>query len=273
MLQIPKSIHQTFPTKQLPPHLSDNPSQLQERNPGWSYQLYDDQDILDFIGSVYGNDTLDVYLKIDPAYGAARADFFRYLLMYERGGVYLDIKSMATRPLGDVLTLDESFVLSRWRNKPGEEFEGSGMHPELAAFPGGELQQWFIICEPRHPYLAAVIDTVTRNVLNYRAWKGGVGRTGVLRVTGPIAYTKAIEPIKTMHRHVQINTHDDIGLRYNAFGTLDHRVFFKSHYTRMDTAIVQPTGMVGMAGDAYLAVRRVKNRLITPKHLRGKKRP
>ena len=38
--------------------------------------------------------------------------FFRYLLMYEIGGVYLDIKSTANKKLDDVLEENDAFILS-----------------------------------------------------------------------------------------------------------------------------------------------------------------
>ena len=36
-----------------------------------------------------GSEIYGFYQRINPIYGAARADFFRYLLMYAQGGIYL----------------------------------------------------------------------------------------------------------------------------------------------------------------------------------------
>jgi mannosyltransferase OCH1-like enzyme len=261
---IPKIIHQTFPTKELPQSIADNPNSLKTQNPDWTYTIYDDDDILDFIRDEYGSSILSTYLNVSPLYGAARADLFRYLLMYKMGGIYLDIKSTSVRPFSDALTLDEGFVLSHWRNGPGQEFQGSGIHPELAALPGGEFQQWFIICKPSHPYLAAVIDRVLENIARYRPWRGGVGRTGVLRLTGPIAYSLAIEPIKNLHKHVELQSHDEIGLAYNALGTFDHRTLFKRHYTQLDTPIVRSEGLTKLATNIYITTRRIKHKIVWP---------
>lgn len=261
MERIPTLLHQTFPLKSLPSHLSENADRLKSQNPDWTYVLYDDDDITDFISTNYGSEVLAAYLSISPDYGAARADFFRYLLMYHRGGVYIDIKSACREPLSNLLTLNEGFVLSRWGNSREEFLRGAGLHPELAAFAGGELQQWHIICAPRHPFLAAVIERVMANVRQYRPWRFGVGRTGVLRVTGPIAYTLAIEPIKARHPHIELTSHEDFGLQYSSLGTVDHRGFFRTHYTQMDSPIVEPSGKTKFVVDAYIAARRLKHRL------------
>lgn len=226
--------------------------------------MYDDDDIRDFITSEYGQKILSDYASISLNYGAARADLFRYLLMYKKGGAYIDVKSSCSRPLSSVLNLDEGFVLSRWKNRQGGLFDGAGLHPELSAFDGGEFQQWHIICAPQHPYLAAVIDQVLANIRHYRPWRAGVGRTGVLRVTGPIAYTLAIQPIKDDHKHIELASNEEIGLQYSSLGSIDHRAFFKRHYTQMDSPIVSTRGPKRVLIDAYINVRRLKHRLLHP---------
>ena len=256
---IPRNLFQTFPTRALPVVLDENRQQLVAMHRGWTVELFDDQDCESFIGDEYGRNMRDLYLRIDPRYGAARADFFRYLLMYCRGGVYLDIKSATQRPLDQALSMQEGFVLSKWRNGPGEPYAGSGLQPELAAYPRGEFEQWFIACAPAHPFLAAVIDKVSANIRNYTPWRGGVGRTGVL--TGPIPYTLAIEPIRGLHPHIEIISHDVIGLRYSCVGSVDHRPFFRTHYTLLDAPIVRPEPLQVVTNYVYISARRLKHHL------------
>ncbi len=38
-----------------------------------------------------------------PRYGVVLADIFRYLVIYNEGGVYLDIKSTVNRPLDEII--------------------------------------------------------------------------------------------------------------------------------------------------------------------------
>lgn len=56
-----------------------------------------------------------------------------------------------------------------------------------------------MIAAPGHPFLRAVIERVVSNVDNYSPWRFGVGSIGVLRVTGPVAYTLAIAPLQDRH--------------------------------------------------------------------------
>lgn len=210
---IPKIIHQTISDKaQLHPALRDNVQRIQAANPDWEYRLYDDAERRAFIEAHYDNRTLRLYDRISPRYGAARADFFRYLLMYSVGGVYLDVKSTVVQPLSSVISDDTPYLISFWDSGPGGREEGSGKHPKYGV--DNEFQQWFIVAEPRHPYLAAVIQRVMDNIERYDALHGGVGASGVLRTTGPIAYTLAIQPVLAQYRHQVVDIHE-LGFRYS----------------------------------------------------------
>lgn len=89
---IPHNIYQTTKSKEkLPSAIAENIEKLKSATPGWSYQLFDDWDIDQFILRHYGQSLLSYYNRIAPGYGAAKADFFRYFLICRFGGVYLDI--------------------------------------------------------------------------------------------------------------------------------------------------------------------------------------
>ena len=242
---IPRTIHQTYPSRfdtgGWPAILLENLDHIRSLNPGWSHQVHNDEGISRFIQHHYGQEVLRAYNRINPCYGPARADLFRYLLLYALGGVYLDIKGGITRPLDQVLRPGDDYLISQWRNRPGDPFEEWGLHPELSHVPGGEFQQWFIIASPRHPFLKAVIRRVLANIEAYRPETHGTGHIGVLRVTGPLAYTLAITPLLPACSHRRIPSEDDLGLRYTIFGppaAFRHRLVFGRHYTNLDEPVV-----------------------------------
>jgi inositol phosphorylceramide mannosyltransferase catalytic subunit len=249
-LALPKLIHQTFPTKTLPKELQANVDALKARNPDWLYTLYDDNDIAHFIRDVYGDAVYERFERIEPVYGAARADLFRYLLLYKLGGVYLDIKSTATRPLDEVLRTEDRFIIAQWQNGPGEKYEFAGFHEEMERIHGGEFQQWFLVATAGHPFLKAVIENVLRNVTVYHPALHGVGKPGVLRVTGPIAYTLAIAPILDHHPHRRADAERDLGIEYTIYPTIvkderqrQHLRLFRTHYSQAKTSLIRLTGV------------------------------
>lgn len=255
---IPRNVIQTFPTASLPPRLSAVRDEMIDLNPSWTFLLFDDESIEAFITKHYGAETIRLYRSIAPEYGAARADFFRYLAVYQMGGIYLDIKSACSVPFDTVLQPDEAFVLSQWRNKPGEIHAGFGLHRDLSDLPGGEFQQWFIISQQRHPFLAAVIERVSSNIKAYSPWTFGTGRRGVQRLTGPIAYSKAIAPLLSSAEHRRIDNEEDIHFHYSPRENYDHQKIFSSHYSRHQTPVV--AGGSGSVASNWLYQRALRLR-------------
>ncbi len=236
-MTIPRILHQTYASlAELPTELHENRERIRALNPGWTLKFYDDDAVEAYIAKHYEANILALYQRINPRYGAVRADLFRYLLMYREGGVYLDIKSAMDRPLDDVLLSNERYVLSFWPPAQGEPHKFWGNHPELLSHDLGEFQQWHLIAAPGHMFLKAVINNVLTNIMRYRVSSHGVGRTGVLRISGPIAYTLAITPLLHKAPHRMVANHWEIGLRYSVLK--QHGTNLRPHYSTLSEPIV-----------------------------------
>lgn len=237
---IPQIIHQTYHTSLLPSDIKDIVDELKLKNPDWEYRFYDDQQCADYILEQYGHEMLEVFYSINPAYGAARADLFRYLLLYREGGAYFDIKSTCTLALSQLINLDDEFLISNWPNESGE-FKGAGMKVELRHITGGEYQQWYIITKPFSPFLKAVIEIVVNNIKNYNPWKFSVAKRGVLKLTGPIAYTLAIHPLLSLNRHRYVRSHEEFSLKYSMLkNSTAHVKLMSNHYSLSSEPIIFP---------------------------------
>lgn len=246
--KIPKIIHQTYYLKPsdpaFPEELRANITDIQNQNPDWEYRFYDDADIEKYIKD-NTPELFDYYQKLGDEYGAARADFFRYVVIYCDGGVYLDVKSLTKRPLNEVLLEDDKYVLSYWPEFMRES--GMGKHQSIKN-PDGEFQQWHVISVSGHPFLETVINNVCNNINHYNPVLHDCGAWGVLNLTGPIAYSEAIFPILERYPHRLLGTHREIGLKYCAVSAEkenpnDHMahvsIFSKRHYTKLKTPVVK----------------------------------
>jgi hypothetical protein len=231
---IPKIIHQVFIASQnysteLPETLDRHIQSIRAMNQNWQYTLWRNKDVHDFIYDHYGFDILEMYLKINPLYAAARADLFRYLCVYKLGGVYLDLKSSTRVPLDTILEDGDEFVTSQWNNNM------AWSHAELEHIVGGEYQQWFIISAPGNPFLESVINEVLYKITNYSRELDGVGRLGVLRITGPIVYTLAVQklinkfPLRIIHS-------ENSGLIYGKIARAING--FSKHYSLLNDPII-----------------------------------
>lgn len=246
---LPKIIHQTYPDRQPPSMYQQNIERIKQLSPGWQYRLYDDQDIQDYIAKHFPA-LLGYYNRIDARYGAARADLFRYLVIYNEGGIYLDIKSSITRPLDEAFPEQETYFLSHWKQRPKDRYGDLNILDDKGnvLFPWperGEFQQWFIVSPPRHPFLQQIIEKVCGNIDRYSRITGEVGKGGVLKLTGPIAYTHAILPIINTVDHSIIDVEDDLGFQYSFLQSFNqHKTSFPiKHYSRLKRPIIKPKGI------------------------------
>lgn len=252
---IPRVIHQTHegPFEMLPEQYKRNTRRFLRENPSFEYRYYSAAHSEAFILTRYGAEMLAVYRSINPAYGPARADLFRYLLMYEEGGVYLDMKSGPTVPLTETIRPTDEFLLSNW-------CEGAcgRTHWESFVRTGfGEYQQWWIACRPKHPFLRAVIDRCVQNIREYvydASDRTTFGKLGVLILTGPIAYTQAIHPLVRSGGSRFVPSSLGGALQYNRIG-LDHTKLYARHYSTLRGPIVAPSVPAAVAGSAGLPAR------------------
>ena len=250
----------------MPDVLARNVEHLKATNPNWEYRFYDDDAIEAFISDHYGRRVLDSYRKLNPSYGAARADLFRYLVMYRIGGVYLDIKSRFLASIDDVVAGDESYVVSQWSNEKGEKYEGFGLKPEVAHIAGGELQQWHIIAAPGHPFLRAVLLAILEGVERYRPWRHGTGKVGVMRLTGPIVYTLTIMPLLKSYPCKVLRNESALSLEYSVIASDGHKRLFGRHYSENEQSVVRLPRRLFLPNLAYQAGRFLRRRLISILH-------
>ena len=191
-LQVPKLIHSTsrFP---LDPCVAKNWTNIQKTNPDFSFRAYCDTDIYSYIESRWGQNLLSIYELINPEYIVARTDLWRYLIIYDRGGIYLDDKSGPRVPFTRIIQPNDELILTTWNMNCDRWIDSHG-HID------GEFAQWCLIARPRHPLIKAVIIEVICRIL--AADKSVYGKFGVISTTGPLAFTDGL--LNSMEKYSSI---------------------------------------------------------------------
>lgn len=140
---IPQTIHQTWKTSDLPPHLRRWQASWQRCNPTWQLRFYDDQAALEFVRCACP-EFLAVYQGFDHA--IQRADLFRFLVIYRLGGLYADMDMECLRPLGELGNSCQAILAVEARLTRQRQQELGYRHPYqianciFAAAPG----HWFL---------------------------------------------------------------------------------------------------------------------------------
>jgi inositol phosphorylceramide mannosyltransferase catalytic subunit len=144
--RIPRVIYQTWLSKRLPLGFQLVRRRMLARNPGYKFIVFDDADIEAYVATHFsGTDVETAFRKLSV--GAARADLWRYLVLFREGGVYLDVDSEIVVSLDEDLIRDgDGAVISREANR-------------------NHMVQYMIIAEAGHPFLARVIALSTQAIL------------------------------------------------------------------------------------------------------------
>lgn len=206
----------------------------------WEQVIYSDEDIKNFLIGEFGANHIvtKAYYLINPKYGAARADLFRYLIIYKYGGLYLDIKSCVKSYIPEMPENADMWV-SGWDKKA---------HPHL--FPEtGEYQNWYIYARKGSPILKDIIEGIIDNIYSLsenpnkkvnmtheRSKSKGI----VLSVTGPIAMTIAILKSKNIQTVYYNNTINKC-LQYNCSSI---NTLTKSHYSYQTSPLIIPQNII-----------------------------
>ena len=101
--RIPPVIWQTWRNKPDPAtSLGRQVRLLKARNPAHEYHFVDDAAQAAFMRTNVTGDVSEAYFSIDPENGAARADLWRYCVLYRYGGWYIDLDVGCRTPLQDL---------------------------------------------------------------------------------------------------------------------------------------------------------------------------
>ena len=157
--KIPGNIFVTadFKRKNLPEIIKHQFDKIIKNNPDYTLNYYSDEEARDFIKEFYP-EFLEDYDSIIP--GAYKADLWRYLVLYEYGGVYMDIGHMPLLPLnGNVINDSDEFISCI-------EFNDLGIHNS------------FICVYPKHPILRKTIEITVENIRHRNYGINSVDITG-----------------------------------------------------------------------------------------------
>lgn len=149
--RIARIIYQTFKSRHVPASMHAAAKSWIDQNPDYEYRFFGDEDIFAYADSFncsdfpFSSDDLSRAIRsVKP--GAGKADLFRYLIIYDQGGAYMDIDTFCLSPLSTFVHPDDEAV------------SGIGMR--------GDLHQWGLVYAAHHPFIKRTIENSVSNILS-----------------------------------------------------------------------------------------------------------
>jgi len=132
--------------------LKDNIEFVKNQNPLYNVILYDTKKVNDYLkkkNSTYYR----IFNLLNPKFANLLANYFRYVILYEEGGVYLDIKSRPNKPIDEIINQNSKLWLC------------------FASAKELDIQSCFMMSEKNSIYFKKVIEVFNCNVGIYNSLK------------------------------------------------------------------------------------------------------
>jgi inositol phosphorylceramide mannosyltransferase catalytic subunit len=178
---IERNIFQSWYTRDIPIPVYQNIDKFRKLNPNYNYYLFTDEDMDRFVNENYKGLVADCYNRLNII--VAKVDFWRYLVLYKCGGIYVDMDSSIEVPLDNFINECDNAIITT---------EGNPYF----------FVQWALIFKKEHPILKKCIDLIVQNITN------NTYPNNIHKMTGPSVFTEAIQ---TIHKEL-FNDHIDINM-------------------------------------------------------------
>jgi mannosyltransferase OCH1-like enzyme len=154
--KIPFVIHQAYNTTKIPERRSIAIQTVIDQNREYTYKYYTEKDQREYM-SKYFPQYLNAYNSLVPR--AYQVDLFRYCLLYNEGGVYLDSGMTCHKPFRTFIPQDSTLVvpIDRWN---------SGLYNA------------FIASTKNHPVIQKTIDLAIERISNKQYGPNSLWITG-----------------------------------------------------------------------------------------------
>ena len=185
--KIPKKIFQTWKSNKMEIEMENTTKIIKNLNPEYEYKLFTDNECIEYIKNNFSEHVLFAYNNLIP--GAFKADLFRYCILYQEGGIYIDCKMIPSKPFREIIKSDDSCILVN------NTFETNS----------SSIYNAFICSEPKNDlFLQSICQIVNNNLNLYYP-------IDPFAVTGPTLLYKIY---KKLNNQARLLSHPNIGLSH-----------------------------------------------------------
>lgn len=171
-MPIPKFVHQTWRTHVLPETLKMLRREMQENNEEYKFILYDNTEMENFMKTfIEIENARECFFSL--AHASAKAELWRYCILYKMGGIYLNIDARINSPIRDFIHDDDECIITRVSKQR-------------------EYHNDILIFSPRHPILKKVIESCCVNIEKRKP-----GRND--DITGGPVFSKGVHDVLSVH--------------------------------------------------------------------------
>jgi mannosyltransferase OCH1-like enzyme len=234
---IPRIIHQTYITRELPAESYSACQTWWLTNPEYQYRFYDDELSQTLMEQWYPADAPELQAYNMLYAGAYKSDIFRLALLFREGGVWADVSSVCEAPISSYIQPEDELVVCV--DSPCQKRYAN-------------IHQAYLFVVPGHPAIEHILAYTVRTVIHRRFETPGMVFQSIA-VTGPTAFAEGLNdfmkrrPLEYFDPEGEIHLFKDNDTSVNPFRftpfITDQDVRFLDHrngriWTAPDTVVI-----------------------------------
>jgi mannosyltransferase OCH1-like enzyme len=245
---IPNRVYRTWKSALFDPAHAALLADFRNANPEFGFHFFDDTAMTRYMDDSWGQHPIcEIFHR--TRFGAAKADIWRYCILHERGGVYLDIDAtlrfkleLLPKTIGEVVSFERNDLLGQLDTEAFPEDRWLiDTKPHISArlqSPDKVILNWCLLFQAKHPILGYAIDSIVEHADRFRQKKFPNMLQAITHFSGPLLLTRAV------WRHVgEGNSVVQIGTDFSGQGVFKAaslRGVYRDapHYTRADNQIL-----------------------------------
>lgn len=186
---IPGVVHQAWQDNKVGRQHKNIVEAFRDVNPDIDFRLYNNDDQFDYMNTHYKGEAI---LKVfnGAVNGVMRADIFRYCVLRQQGGIYLDFSKHLQTPLHNFLELQSPCVLSHERNLIPTDLN-LRIKP-IDPMSGYLFVQWCLMAAPNHRFFNRMIENICIDAPRFNNIEFRNPKDALLRLTSSHMWTKSV---------------------------------------------------------------------------------
>lgn len=210
---IPNNFFQTYRTSLIDDEHASLLKFFREANSDFNFYFFDDQKMDEYMLLHWRHRKIYKIYK-SSIYGASKADIWRYCILYQFGGVYLDFDShikfklnTIPRETEEIISFENNFLseqISEEYTPNFEEFKAMGCIENGLIYPKNIALNWLLVFKKEHPLLLKVIENIELHSDFFIDREFESVLHAVTNCTGPVMFTRSlweyVEKSKTVNQ-------------------------------------------------------------------------
>lgn len=193
---IPRVVFQTAESRLVHPTHYKSIQEFRELNDDLDFVVFDREQRDDYMRSEWGNHPIfDVYSR--ALYGQMKADIFRYCVVYDRGGYYVDFNKGVGARITDFHSPDARGLIS-YETNPELLFPQEEVAKQLQN-PFNLVMQWAFGFERHHPFLDLLLNRIVEIEPYFRDKVFRYPKSALLTMSAPGVFTQAFREYVSRH--------------------------------------------------------------------------